>query len=91
MATPRATIPVNHGNACSQGTDEVSRALMSLSRADMELSKAEASVGRFQALWIKSAKITIVMLLSAMICGVILIILALREDYVYKKGFKTSK
>jgi hypothetical protein len=54
----------------------------------MELSRAEASIGRAEAAWVKHAKITIVMLLALMIVGVGLIILALREDYVYKKYVK---
>ena len=54
----------------SQGTDELSRVLISLSRADMALSKAVASVGRLEAVWIRCAKITIVLLLASMVNGV---------------------
>jgi hypothetical protein len=59
---------------------------MSLSSADMALSKAEVSIGKREALWIKWAKITIVLLLASMVYGISLIILALREEYVYKKS-----
>jgi hypothetical protein len=88
MATPITTAAVNHGRACSQGGEELSKTLMSLSRADMELSKAEASFGRLEAAWIKWAKITIVLLLAVMTYGMSLIILALREEAVYKKFIK---
>ncbi len=79
---------VNQGRRYSKGTDEISKALMSLSSADMALSKAEASVGRVEAAWSKSAKITIVVLL--LLSGLILClaILALRDEYVYKKCIK---
>jgi len=54
----------------------------------MELSKAEASVGRLEAAWIKWAKITMIGLLVSMVCGVSLIILALRDEHVSKTYIK---
>jgi hypothetical protein len=62
IATPSATKAVNHGSDRSQGTDELSKAVMSLSSADMALCRAEASIGRLEALWIKCTKFTIVAL-----------------------------
>jgi hypothetical protein len=50
---------------------------MAASRAEMELSKAETSVGEFEAVWIKWAKITIALLVLLMAYGVRLIIVAL--------------
>ena len=88
IATPTATKTVNHDSHRSQETDELSKALISLSRADMALSKAEASVSKLEAVWIKAAKITIVGLLGAIVYGLWIIILALREEYIYKKSLK---
>jgi hypothetical protein len=76
-----ATRPVNHGNACSHGTDEFSRVLISLSKADIELSKAEASLGRLEAAWIKWAKTTIVELLIAVAYGISIIILSIKGRF----------
>jgi hypothetical protein len=53
----------------------------------MELSRAETSVGKLEAIWIKCARIAIASLLAPMLVGFGLIILALREEYVYKKSF----
>jgi hypothetical protein len=84
---------LNTHTLCSHGTDELSRVLihlskadMELSRADMELSKAEGSVGRLEADWIKWAKITIAALLALAAVAFYIFILAVREDYVYKKA-----
>ncbi len=54
----------------------------------MDLSKVEESEGRFEALWIKASKITIVALLVPIAYGLSFLILALREEYVYKKSLK---
>jgi len=74
IATPSRTTEENHKTECSQGTDELSRVLISLSRADMdlskaemELSKAETSVGSVEAIWSRDAKITIVLLLALVV------------------------
>jgi hypothetical protein len=83
-------MPVNQGIRRSQGIDELSRDVIALSRADIALSKAEASLGAFEAAWIKGAKITIVLLLASMVYGLSLVILALREEYVYKKSVNKS-
>jgi hypothetical protein len=63
----------------------LSRAEMEFSRAEMELSKSEMSVGRIESKW---AKITVALLLVPMVCCLSLVILAFREDYVYKKSLK---
>jgi hypothetical protein len=55
----------------------------------MALSKAEASVGRVEAAWSKSAKITIVLLLLSRGLTLCLAILALRDEYVYKQSLKS--
>jgi hypothetical protein len=86
ITTPTTTKKVNTHTKYSHETDEFSRVLTSLSKADMalsnaemELSKAETSVGRFEAVWSKSAQVTIVGLLIAIVYGVSIIILALQN------------
>jgi hypothetical protein len=88
IATPTTTKKVNTHTEYSQGTDELSRVLMSLSRADialsraeMELSKAEASVGKLEAAWIKWARITIVVLLGLAVYGIWSTIVTLRGEW----------
>jgi hypothetical protein len=95
--TPTTTKNVNAHTEYSHGTDEISRVLTSLSKADialsraeMELSKAEGSVTRLEAVWIKAAKITIVGLLGAIVYGLWIIIVAEREELVYKKFIKSQ-
>ena len=83
-------MPVNQGIRRSHGIDELSRDVIAVSRADMALSKAEASLGALEAAWIKGAKITIVLLLASMVYGLSLAILALREEYAYKKAINKS-
>jgi hypothetical protein len=97
MSKPTTTAAVTPDSNHSQGTEEISRALislskaeMSLSRAEVELSKAETSVGKVEAVWMRWAKITIVLLFAPIRYGVSLIILALREYYVYKKFIKSQ-
>jgi hypothetical protein len=88
ITTPTTTKKLNAHTKYSHETDEFSRVLSALSSAEMELSKAEASVGELEEVWSKAAKFTIVGLLIAMVYGVSIIILALREEYVYKKAIK---
>jgi hypothetical protein len=57
----------------------------------MALSRAEAAEGKFEATWAKWAKITIVLLAGAMVYYLWIIILALREDYTYKKFLKKQR
>ena len=80
IITPNATRPVNPHSQCSQGNEEMSKALISLSNADMELSRAKESVGKFEAAWIRCAKIAIILLFVVMAYGITLIILALSDD-----------
>ena len=92
IATPSRTKALEiHNGTRSQNTDDISRVLASLSRADMalsraemELSKAETSVGRLEAAWIKWAKITIALLFFVVVYGIWIIVVAVREEYVYK-------
>jgi hypothetical protein len=51
----------------------------------MALSKAEASVGSLEAVWVRCARVEIIALLGLFVVGICLIILALREEVVYKK------
>jgi hypothetical protein len=90
IATPTTTKKVNTHTEYSQGPEELSQAFTSLSRADMalsraemEVSKAETSVGRLGAFWSRWAKITIILFLVPIIYGAWIIIVALREDYVF--------
>ena len=86
---------MNTHAACSQGGSDLyrvstllSKADTQLSKAEMDLSKADVSFGGFKAAWIDSAEITIVLLGAPVVYGLWLIILALREEYVYKKFIK---
>jgi hypothetical protein len=58
---------------------------MQLSKAEMDLSKAEASEGRLEAVWVKSAIVAIIGLSAVILWCLWCIIVALREEYVYKK------
>lgn len=54
----------------------------------MALSKAELSVGRLETVWVRYAKVGIIELLGLIAVGICLIILALREESVYKKSIR---
>ena len=69
---------------------ELSKADIELSKAEIDLSKAEAAEGRLEAAWARSAKVGIIGLSVAMVYVIWLIILALREEYVYKKLIKSQ-
>lgn len=67
-----------------------SRAEMALSRAEMDFSKAEISVGGFEAVWSKWAKITIALFVLVMAYGIWIVIVAGRDQYVHKKFVKSQ-
>jgi len=66
---------------------ELSKVEMELSKTEMECSKAEVSVGKSEA---KLAKIMFALFALPLGYGTWLIILALREKYVYKKFIKSQ-
>jgi hypothetical protein len=72
----------------SKALISLSSADMALSRAEMELSKAEVSVGRFDTAWHKWAKITIALFVLVVAYGIWIVIVAEREERVYKKFIK---
>jgi hypothetical protein len=97
MRMPITTTEVNTRAQGSQPADEFARlsALLSkadtqLSKAEIDLSKAEASEGRLEAVWVRSAKVAIIGLTGAVLTACWLIIVALREEYVYKKFLKSQ-
>jgi hypothetical protein len=86
IITPNTTRAENTQTQGSHQADDLSNAIIALSRADaslsraeMELSKAEGSVSRLEAAWVRSAKITIALLLVPIGYGAWIIILAERD------------
>jgi YbbR domain-containing protein len=86
---------VNTKAEYSQGSSELSKAVILLSRADMELSRAqmelsktEISVGGSETKLAKLAKITIALFLVPIGYGVWIIILAEREERSHKNSLK---
>ena len=61
---------------------------MQLSKAEIDLSNAEESVIGLEEDWMLGAKAAIIGLGGAMVYRVWLIILAVREEYVYNRNRK---